>query len=195
MATMSRFFPRKPIDLGDSVQPLPEDGTVPVIGEWRWLHTPGHAPGHVSLFRDYDRALVAGDAFVTTKQESLWAAMTQRPEVHGPPAYFTMDWTAAESSVDDLVALRPSVAVTGHGMAMRGERLERELRELSMNFRDREVPRRGRYVGHPAVADRSGVIFVPPPVADVVGRTVTGVAAAAVALVTLAAVRRRSTGG
>lgn len=191
MATMSRFFPKKPIDLGDSVLPLPDDGTVPVIGEWRWVHTPGHAPGHVSLFRDYDRALVAGDAFVTTKQESLWAALTQRPEVHGPPAYFTMDWRAAENSVDELLALEPSVAVTGHGVAMRGEQLTRELGELSMRFRDREVPRHGRYVGQPAVADRSGVVFVPPAVPDVVGRTVAGVAAVAVAMATIAAVRRR----
>ena len=194
MATMSRFFPSKPIDLGDSVLPLPNDGTVPVIGEWRWLHTPGHAPGHVSLFRDYDRALVAGDAFVTTKQESLWAALTQRPEVHGPPAYFTMDWRAAENSVDELTALEPSVAVTGHGIAMRGEQLARELRELSMRFKEREVPRHGRYVSQPAVANRSGVVFVPPAVPDVVGRTVAGVAAAAVAMAAYAVVRRRPGG-
>jgi glyoxylase-like metal-dependent hydrolase (beta-lactamase superfamily II) len=194
MATMSRFFPKKPIDLGDSVLPLPDDGTVPVIGEWRWVHTPGHAPGHVSLFRDYDRALVAGDAFVTTKQESLWAALTQRPEVHGPPAYFTMDWRAAEDSVDELLALEPSVAVTGHGVAMRGAQLSRELGELSMHFRDREVPRHGRYVGQPAVADRSGVVFVPPAVPDVVGRTVAGVTAMAVAMATIAVVRRRGHG-
>ena len=37
---------------------------------WRWVHTPGHTAGHVSLFRDADRTLIAGDAFVTTKQES-----------------------------------------------------------------------------------------------------------------------------
>src|SRR5215204_3565318 len=191
MAAMSRFFPRKPIDLGDSVQPLPEDGTVPVIGEWRWLHTPGHAPGHVSLFRDYDRALVAGDAFVTTKQESLSAALTQRPEMHGPPAYYTIDWLAAEASVDALAALDPYVAVTGHGVAMRGERLQRDLRNLSANFREQAVPKRGRYIREPAIADRSGVVFVPPPVADTVGRTVAGVAAVAVAAFALSAVRRR----
>jgi glyoxylase-like metal-dependent hydrolase (beta-lactamase superfamily II) len=191
MATMSRFFPRKPINLGDSVMALPADGRVPLIGEWRWIHTPGHAPGHVSLFRDYDRALVAGDAFVTTKQESLSAVLMQRPEVHGPPAYYTMDWRAAESSVDDLSALEPSVAVTGHGVAMRGERLERGLRHLAANFAEKAVPSRGRYVRQPAMADRTGVLFVPPPVPDVVGRTVAGFAAAAIAAMAFAAVRRR----
>jgi glyoxylase-like metal-dependent hydrolase (beta-lactamase superfamily II) len=194
MATLSRFFPNKPINLGDSVLPLPADGTIPVIGEWRWIHTPGHAPGHVSLFRDYDRALVAGDAFVTTKQESLGAVLTQRAEVHGPPAYYTMDWRAAEASVDEIAGLEPSVAVTGHGIAMRGEQLDRQLRDLADHFRERAVPTRGRYVRQPAIADRTGVVFVPPPVPDVVGRTIAGVAAVAVAAVAFAAVRRRSDG-
>ena len=192
MTTMSRFFPRKPIDLGDDVLPLPADGSIPVIGEWRWIHTPGHAPGHVSLFRDYDQALVAGDAFVTTKQESLYAVLTQRPEVHGPPAYYTMDWRAAEESVDVLAELEPSVAVTGHGIAMRGDRLGRELQDLAADFRERAVPARGRYVRQPALADRSGVVFVPPAVPDVMGRAVAGVAAAAIAAVAFAAVRRRN---
>jgi glyoxylase-like metal-dependent hydrolase (beta-lactamase superfamily II) len=194
LATISRFFPKKPINLGESVMTLPADGSIPFIGEWRWIHTPGHAPGHVSLFRDYDRALVAGDAFVTTKQESLSAVLTQRSEVHGPPAYWTTDWLAAEESVDELAALEPSVAVTGHGIAMRGERLERQLQDLAANFRDRAVPARGRYVRQPALADRSGVVFVPPPVPDIIGRTVAGVAAAAIAAVAVAAVRRRNSG-
>lgn len=194
MTTMSRFFPRKAIDLRDAVLPLPADGSIPVIGEWRWVHTPGHSPGHVSLFRDYDSALVAGDAFVTTKQESLYAVLTQRPQVNGPPAYYTMDWRAAEDSVNRLTDLEPSVAVTGHGTAMRGARLERQLHDLAVNFRTRAVPMRGRYVHQPALADRDGVTFVPPAVPDVVGRAVAGVAAVAIAAVTLAAVRRRNGG-
>ena len=38
---------------------------------WRWMHTPGHSPGHVSLVREADGAVIAGDAITTTKQESL----------------------------------------------------------------------------------------------------------------------------
>jgi len=190
MAMMSRFFPRKPINLGSAIHALPADGTLPFVGEWRWIHTPGHAPGHVSLFRDYDNALVAGDAFVTTKQESLSAALTQRPELHGPPSYYTIDWPAAEKSVAELASLEPEVAVTGHGVAMRGERLRRDLRDLAANFRLRAVPKHGRYVRQPALTDRSGVLFVPPPVADRVGRAVAGVAAVAVAAMAYAAVRR-----
>ena len=35
------------------------DGPVPE--RWRVLHTPGHAPGHVCLWNEAERALVAGD--------------------------------------------------------------------------------------------------------------------------------------
>ncbi|ERN54371.1 hypothetical protein A33I_08100 [Alkalihalophilus marmarensis DSM 21297] len=35
------------------------------------MHTPGHSPGHVSLFGENDRTLIVGDAFVTVKQDSL----------------------------------------------------------------------------------------------------------------------------
>jgi glyoxylase-like metal-dependent hydrolase (beta-lactamase superfamily II) len=192
MAFLSRFYPRKPIDLGASVLTLPADGGVPSVGEWRWLYTPGHAPGHVSLFRDSDHVLVAGDAFVTTKQESFFAVATQRAEVHGPPMYYTPDWRAAEESVQTLAALDPEVAVTGHGIPMRGVRLTRELRDLADHFRSRAMPIRGRYVREPAVADRSGVVYVPPAVPDPVGRAVAGVAVVAVAAIALGAVRRRS---
>lgn len=95
MALLSFAYPNKAIDLGDRVRALPEDGSVPGVPGWRWLHTPGHADGHVSFFRESDRLLVAGDAFVTTKQESLYAVATQKRAVHGPPAYFTPDWHAA----------------------------------------------------------------------------------------------------
>ena len=64
---------------------------------WHWIHTPGHCPGHVSFWREEDRTLIVGDAFVTTKQESLLAVLEQRPEMHGPPTYFTQDWDAARA--------------------------------------------------------------------------------------------------
>ena len=67
VAKMSPMFPIDPINLGNRIQLLPEDGTVPHMPGFRWIHTPGHSPGHVSLFREGDRALIAGDAFVTVK--------------------------------------------------------------------------------------------------------------------------------
>src|SRR4051794_11306520 len=86
MSLLSRLYPRGPIDLGRRVRLLPGDGSVPGMPGWRWIHTPGHTAGHVALFRDADRTLVAGDAFVTVRQESALAVLTQRPEVRRPPA-------------------------------------------------------------------------------------------------------------
>ncbi len=102
MALISPLYPSGPVTVGTKLRALPEDGTVPFMPGWRWLHTPGHAPGHISLWRESDRALIVGDAFVTTAQESLYAAATQSPEMHGPPQYFTPDWTSAKVSVERL---------------------------------------------------------------------------------------------
>lgn len=99
VAKMSPMFPNEAIDLGESVQELPSDGSVPFMEDFKWIHTPGHTPGHVSLFRERDGALIAGDAFVTVKQESLYKVFTQEKEVNGPPKYLTPDWTAAFDSV------------------------------------------------------------------------------------------------
>jgi glyoxylase-like metal-dependent hydrolase (beta-lactamase superfamily II) len=162
MALMSGLYPRKPIDLGSRIQPLPHDGSVPGLPEWRWFHTPGHTPGHVSFFREKDRALIAGDAFVTVRQESALAVLQQRPELNGPPAYFTPDWDAARDSVQHLASLNPQIIATGHGTPMRGERARRELHQLAADFDQVARPARGRYVSTPAVANFDGVVSVPP---------------------------------
>lgn len=146
MALSSPLFPKGPFDFRPNVRELPADGSVPGMPGWRWMHTPGHTRGHVSLWRDADQALIAGDAFVTTKQESVYAVLTQKEEVHGPPQYFTPDWVAAKASVQTLDALRPSVAITGHGHPMRGEPLLAELDNLAAHFEELAVPEHGRYV-------------------------------------------------
>jgi glyoxylase-like metal-dependent hydrolase (beta-lactamase superfamily II) len=137
---LSWLFPNKPVDLGDRVRVLPEDGSVPDLSGWRWVHTPGHTPGHISLFREDDRALIAGDAFVTVQQESLCKVFTQKQEISGPPRYFTSDWTAAHESVKKLAALEPHIAMTGHGSAMAGDALTAGLRDLAANFKRRAMP-------------------------------------------------------
>lgn len=164
MALLSPLYSRRGIDLGDLARELPADGAVPHLPGWRWVHTPGHTPGHVSFFRDADRVLVAGDAFVTTRQESFFGAVFKPQAVHGPPAYFTTDWGAAEASVRRLAELRPEVAATGHGVPMAGAELRRQLTRLANEFGRLAVPGDGRYVRRPARADETGVTFVPPAV-------------------------------
>ncbi len=175
MALLSRLYPRGPIDLNGHVAALPAGGIVPEMPAWRWIHTPGHTPGHVSLFRENDRTLLSGDAIVTTKPESIVAVMAQRCELHGPPAYFTADWDRARDSVRTLAALAPACVIAGHGQPMRGGRLRDALSDLAATFDARERPRFGRYAHDPAIADESGVIAVPP---DPLPKVLAGVGAA-----------------
>jgi glyoxylase-like metal-dependent hydrolase (beta-lactamase superfamily II) len=146
MALLSPLFPTSPVDVSERLRPLPQDGSVSGMPGWRWLHTPGHAPGHVSIWREADRMLIAGDAFITTRQESVYSAVTQKPEMHGPPMYFTPDWNSARQSVQALAALAPETVVTGHGKAMQGPEMRAALGELARRFDEVAVPDGGRYV-------------------------------------------------
>jgi glyoxylase-like metal-dependent hydrolase (beta-lactamase superfamily II) len=149
MARMAGLYPRSPIDISDRAQVLSEDGRVPFMPGWRVLHTPGHTAGHVSLFRDADRTLIVGDAFCTTRQESFLAVATQKPELHGPPTYFTTDWDAARDSVRRLAALEPAFVAPGHGQPMAGSDTTRALHELAQRFDEVARPEKGKYVSNP----------------------------------------------
>jgi glyoxylase-like metal-dependent hydrolase (beta-lactamase superfamily II) len=148
MSLLSPLYPRGPVDVSPWLKALPEDGSVPFMPGWKWLHTPGHTTGHVSLWRESDRTIIAGDAFITTRQESAYAAATQEPEMHGPPMYFTPDWTSARTSVELLASLEPEAAITGHGQGMRGAEMRAALHLLARNFDRIAVPAHGRYVHH-----------------------------------------------
>lgn len=150
MAMLSPLFPRKPVDVSDRLTDLPADGSVPVMPGWRSIHTPGHSAGHVSFWHEEDRILIVGDAFITTAGESAYASLTQAPELHGPPRYFTPDWEAAARSVRVLAALEPEIVVTGHGRAMRGAAMRQALHTLAERFETVAVPPHGRYVGAPS---------------------------------------------
>lgn len=179
MAAMSRVFPTKPISLGNRVRPYPIIGELPEMPGWEILHTPGHAPGHVSFFRKRDSVLIAGDAFVTTNQESFWSVATRKKEIHRPPAYFTQDWEAAQRSVEHLANLQPSVVATGHGLPMQGKEMLEALQDLALHFREDSVPAQGRYVNQPARFNETGVAYVPPAVSDPLPKVLAGVGIAA----------------
>lgn len=141
MALLSPLYPTSPVDVGSRLRALPEDGSVPAMPGWRWLHTPGHTPGHVSLWREADRTIVAGDAFITTGQESAYEVAVQSPEMHGPPRYFTPDWQEAGRSVRLLAGLDPERVVTGHGKAMQGPNMRAALHRLADDFERIAVPK------------------------------------------------------
>src|SRR5690606_32134649 len=107
MSAMSFMYPNSPINLGSHIHALAKDGSLPKMPDWQYIHTPGHTPGHISLFRGRDKVLIAGDAFVTTQAESAIDVLTNRKKLSGPPKYFTPNWVSAALSVRKLKDLRP----------------------------------------------------------------------------------------
>lgn len=162
MARMAWMYPKKAIDVSSHLQILPPDGSVPHLPGWNYLYTPGHAPGHVSFFRQRGRVLIAGDAIVTTIQESVLSVLTQKKVLSGPPKYFTYDWEAAHNSVRHIADLDPDVIASGHGKPLYGTDMQAALYNLSRHFERLAVPKKGRYVHQAAVVDAHGVMYVPP---------------------------------
>jgi glyoxylase-like metal-dependent hydrolase (beta-lactamase superfamily II) len=146
MALSSPLYPRHVAQFRATVRALGSDGRVPSLPEWTWIPTPGHSPGHVSLWRERDRLLISGDALITTRQESALAVFRQTLEVRPPPAYFTPDWLHAYYSLQRLRALAPSRVASGHGLPADGDFLRRGLDRLVSEFPSCGLPRHGRYV-------------------------------------------------
>lgn len=94
---------------------LEPDGFVPYLPDWRWIHTPGHTPGHVSFFRSADAVLLSGDAAVTLQVNTLAGMARGRQGLSGPPWYTTADPVEARASLRRLAALDPRVLAGGHG--------------------------------------------------------------------------------
>jgi glyoxylase-like metal-dependent hydrolase (beta-lactamase superfamily II) len=81
-----------------------EAGELPGAAGWRFVWTPGHTAGHVSLLRPADGVLVAGDAVLPRITPTL-GVNRQRTDPVG-------DYAAA---LQRLEALAPSRVLPGHG--------------------------------------------------------------------------------
>lgn len=177
MSSLSFLYPQEPIDVENHIRELNEDGKIPELPEWRWIHTPGHTPGHISLYRESDGVLIVGDAFVTTKQESLISVISQKKTISGPPKYFTPDWGAAAQSVKKLADLEPNVITTGHGQSMYGIGGRKALRKLANEFYRLGMPKKGRYLSDAAEFDENGPIYIPPKKTDYAWLRIVGATA------------------
>jgi glyoxylase-like metal-dependent hydrolase (beta-lactamase superfamily II) len=98
-----------------------------IAGRWRVLETPGHAHGHLCLFDEATRTLIAGDMLADG------STVVIEPDQGDMSAYLT--------SLERLAALRPHLIIAAHGMpiargaaAFKGlidHRLRREARVRS----------------------------------------------------------------
>jgi hydroxyacylglutathione hydrolase len=71
------------------------------------LDVPGHSPGHIALWREADRTLVAGDVFFNL------------PRLGPPPRFLTVDPDANRAAMRRLADLRPALVLFGHGPPLR----------------------------------------------------------------------------
>lgn len=162
LSLASVFFRKKPINLGNKIKAIDMEEGIAELPEWKVIYTPGHSPGHVSLFFPLNTTLIAGDALATTKAESAVAIFGDIKKLSGPPMYMTTDWIVAEESVKILAALEPRIIAAGHGPVMRGREVKEALVELADNFKELAVPKSGRYIGNSAGANEAGTYYVPP---------------------------------
>jgi hydroxyacylglutathione hydrolase len=77
------------------------------------LDTPGHTRGHVSFWRESDRVLIIGDVLNNMNTR------TGVPGLNQPPDMFTTDPLRNRASIRRLAALRPALALFGHGAPLR----------------------------------------------------------------------------
>lgn len=162
LSLLSVFFQRTPINLGNKVKPIDMNEGVLELPEWKVIDTPGHSPGHISLFLPLNTTLIAGDALATTHAESVIAILGNVKNLSGPPMYMTTDWVAAEASVNQLAILEPRIIAAGHGPVLRGREVKEPLQHLSKHFKEMAVPSSGRYAKAPAAANKNGTYYVPP---------------------------------
>jgi glyoxylase-like metal-dependent hydrolase (beta-lactamase superfamily II) len=106
--------------LAGLIRPLQPTGAIPGFAGWRWIHTPGHTPGHVAYFRARDRVVISGDAVLTLAVNTWSGLVTGRQGLSGPPWYTTWDRAAATASIAAIARLEPAVLGGGHGRPMVG---------------------------------------------------------------------------
>lgn len=95
------------------------------VGNFRVIETPGHSPGHISLFREHDGVLIIGDAATNMN------LLTTLPGLRLPPNVFTSDQQNNIQSLHKLAKLHPSIICFGHGPIMRNS--ERKFEQFVAN--------------------------------------------------------------
>jgi glyoxylase-like metal-dependent hydrolase (beta-lactamase superfamily II) len=89
------------------------------VADFIVIETPGHTPGHVSLWRAADRTLILGD--VLANQHPI----TQKVGLIEPLARFTLDPARNRRSAQAAAALEPQLICFGHGPPLRDQALLR----------------------------------------------------------------------
>jgi glyoxylase-like metal-dependent hydrolase (beta-lactamase superfamily II) len=98
---VGRFFRSQPTQVDEILS----DGQVlPVLDGLRVVSTPGHTPGHISLFAPYVGVLFEGDSLTC-----------QNGELRGSRAAYTWDQVKADEAVRAQAVLGARIVCAGHG--------------------------------------------------------------------------------
>ncbi|BBI31026.1 hydrolase [Cohnella abietis] len=89
------------------------------------IDTPGHTPGHISLYHEPSRTLIAGDALVV-----------RDGQLHGPDPVSTLDKLTAMQSLNQFSSFNIDTVVCYHGGLFRGNVNERISELLTLNEAD-----------------------------------------------------------
>ncbi|QQE75571.1 MBL fold metallo-hydrolase [Brevibacillus composti] len=101
---------------------------VPGLSEWTVLYTPGHSQSHLSLYRETDRVMVAGDHIIKRISSNAFIE-PPRDQSQARPLTLVQYRTALQMCADMEIDL----ALSGHGEPVAGHR-ELILQRLQKNW-------------------------------------------------------------
>lgn len=108
---------------GHPVSRTLNDGDL--VGDFEVIETPGHTPGHISLWRRRDGVVILGD--VAFHRNPL----TFRPGLREPFRSVTWNPALNRASARRIAALRPRLVCFGHGRPLDGARFAAWASRLS----------------------------------------------------------------
>jgi glyoxylase-like metal-dependent hydrolase (beta-lactamase superfamily II) len=96
-----------------------------MIGSLRVIHTPGHTPGHISLYHSEDRIIIAGD--------SIYKNVFGVDHMYLPPAPVSIDPVTAVVSAQRLSKIKFDKLLMSHQDSPLVERARETVEELVSN--------------------------------------------------------------
>lgn len=95
------------------------------VGRFFVIAAPGHTPGHMVFWDEYNGILIVGDVLRNM------GYLTARPGLREPPGMLTCDPARNRASARKLIGLRPRVVLFGHGPPLRDpDRFDAFLRSI-----------------------------------------------------------------
>jgi glyoxylase-like metal-dependent hydrolase (beta-lactamase superfamily II)/predicted ester cyclase len=104
-----RFWDGGPVKIAGTV----EEGDE--VAGFRVVHLPGHAPGQIALWREWDRVALTTDVFYSI--DALSRDCPPRVPMHA----YNLSTPQAIESIRRLASLAPDMCLPGHGDPLRGD--------------------------------------------------------------------------